>query len=91
MGSFWANNIVLTLVCCGFVVLALLASCFSTIKSTPFPTDDWAVGLTWFGWAAYLMVALGFAIGPDHLARWWMKHVMLRWWTSSTVSAETKA
>ncbi|GAX75194.1 hypothetical protein CEUSTIGMA_g2638.t1 [Chlamydomonas eustigma] len=69
MGKYWKNHWFLTLLVAAITAFAVFIACYSTIQSTPFPTSSAAVGATWFGWALYLLAALYFAIGPDHIER----------------------
>jgi uncharacterized membrane protein YecN with MAPEG domain len=72
MGKYWKNHWFLTLLVAAITALAVFIACYCTIQSTPFPTSSSAVGATWFGWALYLLAAMYFAIGPDHVQRWWL-------------------
>lgn len=71
MGAYWANHVVLLVVGSAISLFAVFMAIYCTIESTPFPTTSWGVGLTWFGWALYILVILYFALGPDNCARWW--------------------
>lgn len=68
-GAYWTNSPFTLLLTCAITTFAVLVAAYCSIQSTPFPTSQAGIALTWFGWSLYVLAIAGFAIGPDRLMR----------------------
>ncbi|MEW5319196.1 MAG: hypothetical protein WDW38_010361 [Sanguina aurantia] len=70
MGKYWANGIPLTILASIIAAFSVLCALYTTIESTPLPSDAWAVAVASLGVAVYAAAVLYLAVSPDRVQRW---------------------